>query len=237
MLIFYIIYNMNSNDALLKVSGADALKLLQGQLTCDVETVTPEKSRMGALCNPQGRVISLFRVFKHEDAFYLFMQRSMVSITLAALKKYAVFYKTELTDVSDLLKSMQPQIINERYADIHQGLPAIYPETSGKFLPHDLNLHEHGAISFDKGCYTGQEIIARMHYKAKLKNHLYIATVDSTLPLLPGGEFYISDCDNNKRSIGMIADAEMLPSERYLVLLVTDEQNAKNENFTLAAEN
>src|SRR5690606_9815463 len=52
---------------------------------------------------------------------------------------------------------------------IIQKIPLIGLAQSGLFLPHDLGLVRLGAVSFDKGCYLGQEIIARMHYKAKLK--------------------------------------------------------------------
>jgi folate-binding protein YgfZ len=223
-------FSHNNEYGLLKVSGADAKKLLQGQLTCDVENISPQKSALGALCNPQGRVISLFLLLQRQHDFYLLMLRSMVPITLSALKKYAVFYKTELTDASSSLESLN---IKEKFADIQQKLPAIYPETSGKFLPHDLNLQNQNAISFEKGCYTGQEIIARMHYKAKLKNHLYLATINSTLPVLPGAEIFFFDAQNNKRSAGMIADVEIITSQKYFVLLVTDEQNAKNDHLFL----
>jgi folate-binding protein YgfZ len=42
----------------------------------------------------------------------------------------------------------------------------IYPSSQGVFLPHRLNMHHTGYLSFDKGCYKGQEIIARMHYRS-----------------------------------------------------------------------
>ena len=54
---------MNTNYSLLSISGPDALRFLQGQLTCDVAEITPTQSRLGAHCNPQGRVISFFRIF------------------------------------------------------------------------------------------------------------------------------------------------------------------------------
>lgn len=53
----------------------------------------------------------------------------------------------------------------------------IYPETRGLFLPHRLDLHLAGYISFDKGCYKGQEIIARTHYRATLKHGLRIFNI------------------------------------------------------------
>lgn len=56
---------------------------------------------------------------------------------------------------------------------IQAGLADIFPETYEKFLPHHLNLTEIGAISFTKGCYRGQEIIARMQHRGTVKRHTY----------------------------------------------------------------
>lgn len=223
----------STTDGLLKVSGLDAKKLLQGQLTCNVDTLTGTETRLGALCNPQGRVISLFRLFQHENAYFLLMARTMVPITLAALKKYAVFYKVELTDASNTLKTLCAAQPLEKYADITKGIPAIYPQTSGKFLPHDINLQDQQAISFDKGCFTGQEIIARMHYKAKLKNHLYAATIHTTLPVMPGMDVY-SLADHRKEVAGTIVDVAENKPPSYNVLLVTDANHAKNQHLFLA---
>ena len=59
-----------------------------------------------------------------------------------------------------------------RLADIEAELPWIGPATSGKFLAHSLNLDDSGAVSFSKGCYVGQEIIARMEYRGKPKRRM-----------------------------------------------------------------
>ena len=59
-----------------------------------------------------------------------------------------------------------------RLADIAAELPWIGPATSGKFLAHSLNLDSSGAVSFSKGCYVGQEIIARMQYRGKPKRRM-----------------------------------------------------------------
>lgn len=56
--------------------------------------------------------------------------------------------------------------------DIRAGIPEITTSTSEQFLAHHLNLPELNAISFNKGCYHGQEIIARMQYRATLKKHM-----------------------------------------------------------------
>lgn len=67
--------------------------------------------------------------------------------------------------------------------DIQSGIASIYPETRGLLTPHQLNYHQVRGISFKKGCYTGQEVIARMHYRAKLKSQLCRITFkNTTLP-------------------------------------------------------
>jgi tRNA-modifying protein YgfZ len=62
---------------------------------------------------------------------------------------------------------------NWRLADIREGLPQIYAATSELFVAQMLNLDLIGAISFSKGCYTGQEIIARTQNLGRIKRRLY----------------------------------------------------------------
>jgi folate-binding protein YgfZ len=57
-------------------------------------------------------------------------------------------------------------------ADIAAGLPRIYPATQGEFVAQMLNLDVLGGISFNKGCYTGQEVIARAHFRGRVKRRL-----------------------------------------------------------------
>lgn len=174
---------------LLKIAGDGAKKLLQGQLTCHLDELSPTNSLLGAHCNPQGRIISLFRLFQLNDAYYLQMPRSLVPIAMAALKKYAVFFKVTLTDASDEFATVTPPD-NWHYSNIINKIPAIYPETTELFLPHELNLPELGAVSFTKGCYTGQEIIARMHYRGKTKNLLTAAEVKTNQTPKLGADIY-----------------------------------------------
>ena len=57
-------------------------------------------------------------------------------------------------------------------ADVAEGLPQVYAATSETFVAQMLNLDLLGAIAFDKGCYTGQEVIARSHYRGRVKRRL-----------------------------------------------------------------
>jgi folate-binding protein YgfZ len=68
------------------------------------------------------------------------------------------------------LERLHPEIENEwRAADIAAGLPQVFAATSGSFVPQMLNLDRLDAISFTKGCYTGQEIVARTQHLGRIK--------------------------------------------------------------------
>ncbi len=71
-------------------------------------------------------------------------------------------------------------------ADICCGIPWITAATSGRFLPQMLNLDLLGGICFDKGCYTGQEVIARVHYRGQVKRRLYRFFAPGAEPPPPG---------------------------------------------------
>lgn len=99
---------------------------------------------------------------------------------------------------------------------ITQQLPIVYPETSGLFLPHELHLTERGAVSFDKGCFTGQEIIARLHYRTQIQKTLITIRFEDCEAkpgldifyiendsLKPGG-LLIDACHDKKGGIGLV---------------------------------
>src|SRR5690606_610222 len=72
------------------------------------------------------------------------------------------------------------------WLDIQAGLPEVVNTTQEQFVPQMLNLDLLNGISFKKGCYTGQEIVARTHYLGKVKRRTYLATIDSPMPPKPG---------------------------------------------------
>lgn len=220
-----------NNSGFLSIVGENAKKFLQGQLTCNLDEVTAAESRLGAHCNPQGRVISLFRLFLQDGNYYMQMPRELIPVAMQALQKYAVFFKVTLTDVSNSFTSDRTDILLRDSSSISQGIPAIYPETSEKFLPHELNLPELNAISFNKGCYTGQEIIARMHYRGKLKTHLYKATVETKSPITRGADIYLE----GKRS-GSIVDFSEIAAGHYELLVIAQDSDVKNQTLTVDPE-
>jgi len=75
-------------------------------------------------------------------------------------------------DRHPLLDDQPESLANWQLSDIAQGLPQVYAATSEAFVAQMLNLDLLGAIAFDKGCYTGQEVIARAHYRGRVKRRL-----------------------------------------------------------------
>lgn len=90
----------------------------------------------------------------------------------------------------------------------------IYPESRGLFLPHRLDLHQTSYLSFNKGCYKGQEIIARMHYKATLKHQLKIYTIKTDEKIHSGQKVLKEPAG---MELGELIDFSLLGDGSYLV--------------------
>jgi tRNA-modifying protein YgfZ len=73
------------------------------------------------------------------------------------------------------------------------GEPQVYAATSGEFVAQMLNLDVLGAVDFDKGCYTGQEVIARAHYRGRVKRRLQRFRSTGPLALQPGDAGELAD--------------------------------------------
>jgi folate-binding protein YgfZ len=105
--------------------------------------------------------------------------------------------------------------------NIKQGIAEVRTETVEAFIPQMLNFQVlREAISFTKGCYTGQEVVARMHYLGKLKKHLYHFSVDANIPLLPNTPLYTPD---KKQAIGHVALSAPTKNGQILLAVVTEE--------------
>jgi folate-binding protein YgfZ len=86
---------------------------------------------------------------------------------------------------------------------IKRGLARIHEHSVCKYLPQDLNYDLNGFVDFDKGCYTGQEIIARLHYRGQPKRRLSLLTVRSSTQ--PASDERIIDSATGK-SIGSVVE-------------------------------
>lgn len=84
------------------------------------------------------------------------------------------------------------------------GVPCVYPATSGHFVAQMLGLEELGAVHFNKGCYLGQEVIARAHYRGTVKRHLHRGSCVTGESLAPGMEIQAS---THQGAVGEVVDA------------------------------
>jgi folate-binding protein YgfZ len=89
--------------------------------------------------------------------------------------------------------------------EIDAGIGHVQAQTSGLFLPQMLNYQLTGRINFNKGCYTGQEVVARLHYRGKTKRPMYLARLQPPLPgTLAGDALYRAEGD---QGIGTVVNA------------------------------
>ncbi len=103
--------------------------------------------------------------------------------------------------------------------DIQAGIATIYTQTSEAFVPQMVNLQAVGGLSFTKGCYPGQEIVARMQYLGKLKRRMYLAHAECDIPPSPGDNLYAGINEGNQAA-GKIVDAQPAPQGGCDLLMV-----------------
>ncbi|WP_085298979.1 tRNA-modifying protein YgfZ [Cognaticolwellia mytili] len=227
---------LNSFKAI-SLTGEEQAKYLQGQVTCDVNSLAQEKLLTGAHCNAKGKVFSAFRLIERNSAYLLLQPASSIEQSLAELKKFGVFAKVEISQAKDIdylaiagskaaekmaeLFTQVPDtltpVIQEqdttlvyiagemsRYLiidnadnlakvsakfdfptfndnvwqllEISEGFPILSKQYIAEYVPQMLNLQAINGISFTKGCYLGQETVARMQYLGKNKRALFALT-------------------------------------------------------------
>ena len=104
------------------------------------------------------------------------------------------------------------------WLDIRAGIPTILPATQEAFVPQMVNLDLVGGVSFEKGCYPGQEIVARMHYRGTLKQRMYLAGITSNERPEPGEKLY--GAGFGEQACGTIVNAAPSPQGGYDALAV-----------------
>ena len=101
-----------------------------------------------------------------------------------------------------------------RFEDIGAGLGQVYPATREEFLPQALNLDALGGISFEKGCYVGQEIVARLHFRGTVKRRARLFFAAAGEAVVPGSGILLAD-----KTVGKVVDAAS-DADRTAVLAV-----------------
>jgi len=202
------------------VSGPDSFDFLQAQLTVDLQSlanktdairsghsdqidrVTEIGSIRSAWCNPKGRVICMPHLTADADSYFLTIPTELVDLVMQRMTLFRFRSKVEFeartATQNDLgIKTTMDDWLLE---NLRAGLPEIWLSQSEKFTPHMLNLDLLDIVSLDKGCYPGQEIIARTHFRGASKRRLL--RFESAEPLSPGDK--ISD---GQRDVGEVVNA------------------------------
>lgn len=183
--------------AQLTLQGEDAEKFLQGQITTDV-TKIGLSYQPTALSNLKGRIdFGLWIKKQDENQFDLVVSADCVESLQAHLKKYGAFFKFETnmpTPIYPCVIADEPTFSHKdehntaedtqawMQSSIATGNYWIVAATQGQFQPQELRLHQRGGMDYDKGCYLGQEVIARIYFKAAPKAFLHYVKGTGDVP-------------------------------------------------------
>ncbi len=114
---------------------------------------------------------------------------------------------------------------------LNAGIPMIVAATQEQFVPQMVNLEVIGGVSFQKGCYPGQEIVARSQYLGKLKRRMFLAHVDAEAA--PGDSLYSADIEG--QAIGTVVNAAPAPAGGFDLLAVAQVESANTHTLHLKA--
>ncbi|MEM1091095.1 MAG: hypothetical protein AAF736_16025 [Pseudomonadota bacterium] len=217
------------------VAGADAKDFLQAQLTCDLNSLSPDEGCFGALLNPKGKVQAAGYLLPHEGNWLMLVHPEVAEPTVTHLSRYILRAKVELGESGlfavglgaakprdgdaaepaggfDRLSGSSENFFNLpdgrqigvsaepaensdvaawRQADFQAGVVSVDGALHDRFIPAMLGLDTMGGVSFRKGCYPGQEIVARARHLGRVKRTL--ALLQSTERLTVGQELSSSD--------------------------------------------
>ncbi|MCP5413136.1 MAG: folate-binding protein YgfZ [Chromatiaceae bacterium] len=275
-----------SHFGLIRATGSDVRTFLQGQLTNDINQVTPALAQLSSYCSPKGRMLGSFWVMQRGDDLYLQLPADRLPGILKRLRMFVLRAQVTLEDASgelarfgitgscaaDLLpfapgadkatatrdditvirlpgERPRFEIIGPVSAlaplwsklsetatqtgpdfwslmDIRAGVPNVFEDTVEAFVPQMANLQLIGGVSFTKGCYTGQEVVARMQYLGKLKRRMYLAHIADTQRPAPGAEVF-SPSSESGQGAGRIVDAAPSPDGGFDVLAVLQISSAE----------
>ena len=143
---------------------------------------------------------------------------------------------TDIEQAESIRKTLTEQLTESdssvwKGLDIQAGIPWLTQETSEIFLPQMLNLELMGALDYQKGCYPGQEIIARLHYRGELKRNLYLTTCTSKdTPEKVTPEPGASIVSSENKTVGTVIQAQTDVETTYL-LAVIDNASIQDNLF------
>ena len=172
----------------LSIQGEDAEKFLQGQLTCDVIKLGLNY-QAAAIGNLKGRIeFGIWIKKQAEKHFDVVISADCAEAFQGHLKKFGAFSKFDTSVPTPIYPCVIDEVPTFSHQDDHNtskniqawmqssiatGNYWIVAATQGEFQPQELRLHQRGGMDYDKGCYLGQEVIARIYFKSAPKAFLH----------------------------------------------------------------
>jgi tRNA-modifying protein YgfZ len=269
---------------IIRATGPDAVKFLQGQLTQDVALLGLSEARLAAWCSAKGRMLASFIVFKisHED-IAMICSASVLATTLKRLQMFVLRSQCQLTDASAdfgllglagdaaavspsdatnsgaayarhiwsterngtqitvvlpsghhagqsvpralrltpvdaaipaaeravLADSHPTALAVWQYLEVTSGIAPITAAVADAYVPQMLNYESVGGVNFKKGCYPGQEVVARSQFRGTLKRRAFV--VSSASALHAGQEVF--DGRDTTQPCGTVACAASVPAD------------------------
>ena len=238
------------NRALLKLSGSESESFLQAQLSNDISKLDSSSVQLNAYCQHQGKILALFWVMRSGDDFLLSFPLDLLDSIKARLQMFVLMSDVSITNVTDqylqigVIGESQKDsfILNENLSEfdltsqdhwdkacIDSFLPEISIASTETYVPQMLNLdiNEVG-VNFSKGCFPGQEVVARLHYLGKVKRRLFAFKSDS--PLSIGDTLHCAESKSAKAS-GSVVSQVKFGADFYC--LATLEVENKDNKITI----
>ncbi|MDT8449224.1 MAG: hypothetical protein RQ847_03530 [Wenzhouxiangellaceae bacterium] len=220
------------------ISGPDAVAFVQSQLTLDIEASDAPAARPAAWCGPDGRAALTLLAGRRDDSVTLIAPASLTGELLRLANRFRIGRRLEIGEPVAAAPAIpaggiEPQAGRVALAfdpgralqfgaeveaqalaaawlarDIECRMPWLAPETAGRFLPQTLGLAELGGLSYAKGCYPGQEVIARVHYRGRVTRRLTRFRRDRAGEVPgPGTEFAVETADGTVKGVVLYATA------------------------------
>ncbi len=285
--------SLASDTGLIAVNGADAATFLHGQLTNDVERLSPAQARLAGYCSAKGRLLATFLMWRDaspDATIYLAGDAATQAAVQKRLSMFVLRAKAKLTDgtathvllqvggpaaetvLAQTFASLPAAALAAAHAtlgdgptslirlpeagtarslsrflwsvpvaqaaevwqaltaagvvavdpslaawlDVHSGVARVTTATQEQFVPQMINWEVVGGVNFRKGCYPGQEVVARSQYRGTIKRRLHLAHVDGAQPLAGQELVVTSDPD---QPCGMVVQAAPAPDGGYDVLV------------------
>lgn len=257
--------------ALWRLTGPDALRYLNGQVTCDVTAIGKERAAYAAVCTAKGRMEGDLHIAAHGDDFYLDADPALRESLGARLEKYLIADDAVFEDISDVWSlshvfgSKPPPaheagfvvasnrfglpghdiwnagtgavIVGDSVAGdvvetlrLEHGLPRWDAELSTATLPPEAGPHLLAAISYTKGCYVGQETIARLKSVGHVNRTLVFLKSDSAS--FPPAQTKLTQGD---REVGVVTSSGFSPRLEKGIALGYVQRQAAEDGTSLQA--